>query len=104
MRNSYSARKNLQRERNKRLHMRAICNGGFLLFALLILLTTSACDKFFRPAGNPPLAADLKEFLPFPQLSGDKGQDAVNMAAALVDERQRRKAVVELYCANAKPC
>lgn len=72
--------------------------------AIAILSTIAGCGTFSKPAGNPPLAADLREFAPLPEPTGDKGRDALRYATELVAERERRRSVVATYCENADPC
>lgn len=102
--NNCNARKRRRDLQNKSHNMKLTFGLALPLLALLIPLTLTGCDVFSKPAGNPPLAADLKEFKPFPESTGDKGRDAIRYASALAEERELRIGTFEAYCRNADPC
>jgi hypothetical protein len=74
------------------------------MLVLATLLMNAGCGESLVRTKLPPLATDLKEYRPFPQPTGDKGRDALNLAAALVQERALRRAAVNEYCEHADPC
>lgn len=70
---------------------------GKLLLALLILFTTTGCDRSSNKVRNDP-PADLFERTPPPPPSGDKGQDALNYARAYVRSDAKVEGWIQWWC------